>query len=71
MEVAFVNNKKCNACGKCVSACDYGAMQIAFDDAIGDGRATVETDRCTGCAACLLSCPRNALTLISEDNLSS
>lgn len=56
-ETAEVIREKCTGCGKCIPACQYGAI-------IRDGdKARVLESVCNGCGACLSSCPQEALLL--------
>jgi len=48
----------CTACGACVTACPYGAVEVVNDVAAFN-------DKCTLCGACEKSCPVNAITIES------
>ena len=51
--------KKCIGCGKCMKACQHGA--------IGPGNETwVDRSKCVGCGECVNVCPTGALTLKGE-----
>ena len=58
------SNKMCTfACvglGNCVTACQFGAMNIV------DGVAKVDRDKCVGCGACVDICPKSIIKLIPE-----
>lgn len=45
-----VNQDNCIACGSCVEACNYGAIELT--DA-----AFIDDTKCVGCAACVAVCP--------------
>lgn len=53
----------CTGCGRCVAACQLGALTLESDQPNGFGRkrAVVRSGRCTECRGCLLSCPHKAL----------
>lgn len=48
----------CVACGACVEACRFGAVQI--NDL---GCAEVNEEKCIGCGACARKCPRGLIDL--------
>ena len=48
----------CVACGACVEACRFGAVQI--NDL---GCAEVDEEKCIGCGACARKCPRGLIDL--------
>jgi NAD-dependent dihydropyrimidine dehydrogenase PreA subunit len=53
-----INEEKCNGCGKCVSACAEGAIQMV------DGKAKLISENyCDGLGACLGDCPQGAITI--------
>lgn len=58
---AFVNENKCISCGKCNTACSFGAIQ-----GDGDDKRTVIADKCVGCGVCGDNCPSGAITLIKQ-----
>ncbi|MFI5261625.1 MAG: CoB--CoM heterodisulfide reductase iron-sulfur subunit A family protein [Candidatus Limnocylindrales bacterium] len=59
--VATVDADRCTACGDCVAACPYGAIEMAT----GDGRPTavISETGCKGCGGCVPVCPENAIDL--------
>ena len=59
--VATVDPEKCTWCGKCVSACPYGAIsQLALN---GREVAVISEAGCKGCGGCVPICPENAIDL--------
>jgi len=56
MEGIEVDPALCTACGACVTACPFGAVQVVSDVAVFN-------DKCTLCGACEKSCPVNAITI--------
>ncbi|MEM2940177.1 MAG: CoB--CoM heterodisulfide reductase iron-sulfur subunit A family protein [Thermoproteota archaeon] len=56
-ETAEVAVEKCTGCGRCIPACQYGAI-------VRDGdKIRVLESICNGCGACVSSCPQEALLL--------
>lgn len=56
--IVKIDEDKCTGCGKCVSPCAEGAIQII------DGKAKVVSDElCDGMGFCLGVCPEGALTI--------
>ena len=59
--VATVDPDKCTWCGKCETACPYGAIsQLALN---GREIATISEAGCKGCGGCVPICPENAIDL--------
>lgn len=58
---AFVDPDRCNACGRCVPACEDGGFQAI---ALTNGSATVDPGLCDGCALCASVCNLDAITLV-------
>ena len=50
----WIEGEKCKACGKCVKACPYGAIEM-------DGEIAKILERCTLCGACVTSCTFGAI----------
>ena len=50
---------KCAACGSCVIACPYEAIEIVEDE--GRRYAKVNETQCKGCGTCVASCPNDAM----------
>ena len=59
--VATVDPDRCNDCGKCLTACPYGAIKPLSLN----GREVVAIDEatCKGCGGCVPVCPENAIDL--------
>jgi len=61
-EVIEIDEKLCDGCGDCVTACAEGAIEII------DGKARLVSDvYCDGLGACLGHCPQGALTVIQRE----
>lgn len=57
-----IDEEKCNGCGKCVTACAEGAIQMV------DGKAKLVADvYCDGLGACIGDCPVDALKVVQRD----
>lgn len=50
---------KCAACGDCVMACPYEAIEIVESE--GKRYAKVNEAQCKGCGACVAACPNDAM----------
>ena len=61
-EVIEIDEKLCDGCGDCVTACAEGAISIV------DGKACLVSDvYCDGLGACLGHCPQGALKVIHRE----
>ena len=61
-EVIEIDEKLCDGCGDCVTACAEGAIAII------DGKARLISDvYCDGLGACLGHCPQGALKVIHRE----
>lgn len=63
LDTATVNKELCNACGLCLAACNYGAIEFT------DDRKCVVVDevRCVGCGECLAICPVGAIAPLNTN----
>lgn len=70
---AFIASEKCVKCGRCVTACSFGAIihqkrpcrEACGIKCIGSdehGRAQIDYDKCTSCGQCLVNCPFGAIS---------
>ena len=55
-KLAFVDKKRCVACGVCMKACPKGALTI-----YRGCYAVVDADTCVGCGLCAKACPAGCL----------
>ncbi len=63
--VADVDIDKCIGCGKCVTRCQFGAINLQ----VTLGRAHINQFKCFGCGVCRAECPENAITLIPREDI--
>jgi heterodisulfide reductase subunit A len=59
--VCEVNESECLACGACMSACTYGAIE--FYDTPKGRKVRVNSILCKGCGLCNTKCPVGAISL--------
>ena len=59
--VATVDPDRCTWCGKCETACPYGAIEKLSLN--GREVATISEAGCKGCGGCVPICPENAIDL--------
>lgn len=60
-DLVFIDEIKCNGCGKCVIACAEGALAMV------DGKAKLISDKyCDGLGACLPDCPTGAISVVRQ-----
>ena len=62
--IISVDDEKCNACGWCIEACDFGAITIHSDKP-----TVLICDLCNGEPKCVEWCPEEALSLMTEEEL--
>jgi Fe-S-cluster-containing hydrogenase component 2 len=60
-----VDENKCNGCGWCIEACDYGAIMLHPDK-----KVVFVCDLCDGKPKCVEWCPEEALDFVTKDVLS-
>ncbi|MBU1230560.1 MAG: FAD-dependent oxidoreductase [Proteobacteria bacterium] len=57
--VAEVRHTLCSRCGRCISACPYGARSLNLDR----DKIVVDELLCQGCGSCIAACPNSATVL--------
>jgi len=60
--VIMIDDDKCDGCGWCIEACDFGAIAL-----MPDKKTVVICDLCDGDPKCVKWCPEEALELSSKD----
>jgi len=61
-KIIKIDEKLCDGCGDCVTACHEGAIQII------DGKAKVVNDSyCDGLGDCIGECPQGAITIMERE----
>jgi Pyruvate/2-oxoacid:ferredoxin oxidoreductase delta subunit len=68
--IPFIDEEKCNGCGKCVSLCPVEAMTLVSSNDPGNPnrkKAKVQQEICLGCGLCLNSCNKKAVELRSRE----
>ncbi|MBS7641277.1 4Fe-4S dicluster domain-containing protein [Candidatus Bathyarchaeota archaeon] len=60
--VILVDEDKCNGCGWCIEACDYGAIMLHPDK-----KVVFVCDTCNGSPKCVEWCPEKALDFTTKD----
>jgi TPP-dependent indolepyruvate ferredoxin oxidoreductase alpha subunit len=61
--VIRVDEEKCDGCGWCIEACQYGAVTLHPNT-----HKAIVCDTCGGEPACVLECPESALTFSGRSN---
>ncbi len=59
--VSQVDEALCIGCGECMTACQFGALDLY------GGRSRVDWDACMGCGVCVDKCDQGALTLMRDE----
>ena len=60
----LVEEDKCNGCGWCIEACDYGAIMLHPEK-----KVVFVCDMCEGEPKCVEWCPEEALDFVTKDTL--
>jgi len=62
---AEIDGALCKSCGKCVSRCQVGAVNLPVPKGRTRSKspARINPDRCIGCGLCVTTCPSHALRL--------
>ena len=61
-KIIEIDEKKCNGCGACATACHEGAIAMV------DGKAKLmREDYCDGLGDCLPACPTGAITFVERE----
>ena len=61
-QIIRIDSERCDGCGKCISGCPEGALQLI------DGKARVVSEStCDGLGACVKECPRDAIAVEMRD----
>lgn len=62
-QIIEIDEKLCNGCGDCITACAEGAIELV------DGKAKLVKDiYCDGLGACLGHCPQGALQIVERES---
>jgi carbon-monoxide dehydrogenase iron sulfur subunit len=62
--IIIVDEEKCNGCGWCIEACDYGAITLHPEK-----RVVVVCDLCDGNPKCIEWCPEGGIDYTTRDLL--
>jgi MinD superfamily P-loop ATPase len=60
VQIPFVDESKCDGCGKCGEVCEYRAIAMI------SGKPMIFSELCHSCVACVYICPQNALSEINR-----
>ena len=61
-KIIEIDEEKCDGCGRCVTACAEGAIEIR------DGKARLVAETyCDGLGACLGECPQDAIRVVERE----
>lgn len=64
--VIMVDEDKCDGCGWCIEACEFGAITLH-----PDRKVVIVCDLCGGEPKCVDWCPEEALKLVTRDELAT
>jgi len=64
--VIMVDEDKCDGCGWCIEACEFGAITLH-----PDSKVVIVCDLCGGEPKCVDWCPEEALKLVTRDELAT
>lgn len=56
----MVDEKKCIACGACISLCPVNAIKLV------NGKAQINPKKCIKCGSCAQFCPINAINIQND-----
>ena len=59
--IVEIDQKKCNGCGLCASACHEGAIGM-----VGGKATLLKDDYCDGLGDCLPACPTGAISFVGR-----
>lgn len=59
-QVAVIDKSRCDACGLCVQACRFAAINHS------EGKYSVDELSCEGCHACTYACPSDAIAMVEQ-----
>ncbi len=62
--VAEVDPDRCQACGTCVTKCQFGALRLVHSLK----RVIVDINKCFGCGVCRHACKYDAINLVPREN---
>ncbi|MBC8230812.1 Coenzyme F420 hydrogenase/dehydrogenase, beta subunit C-terminal domain [bacterium] len=63
-----VKEKLCMGCGACAGVCSSSAIEIVFDDNIGQFLPKIDIDSCTDCGVCQTVCPGSDIDFLKLED---
>ena len=63
-----VKEELCIGCGACSGVCSSGAIEIVFDDNIGQFIPKIDIDSCTDCGVCRTVCPGDEIDFLKLED---